>query len=104
MVFSGLRPKRLSVIDVEEFGKAWQELDFRVFRDFGNGVRRRADPLPETGECPLYAVRDCVCRELWNFAKPLSEPRQMFRENFALDVSAYPYRGENSLSLFAIAT
>ena len=40
------------------------------------------------------AVRDGVCRELRDFAKPLSKMRQMFREDFALDVAAYPCRGE----------
>ena len=85
MVFGVSRPKRLSVVDVKEFGKARQELERRDAGSFGDGVRRRAHPLPEKGERPLYAVRDGVCRELRHFAKPLSEVRQMFREDFAPD-------------------
>ena len=83
MVFGVSDSKRLSVVDVKEFGKARQELDCRVFRGFGDGVRSRTHPLSETGERPLYAVRDCVGRELRHFAKALSEMRQMFREDFA---------------------
>ncbi len=80
MVFGVSRPKRLSVVDVKEFGKARQELERRDVGSFGDGVRRCAHPLPETGERPLYAVRDCVGRELRHIAKSLSEVRQMFRE------------------------
>ena len=94
MVFGVSRPKRLSVVDVKEFGKARQELERRDVGSFGDGVRRCAHPLPETGERPLYAVSDCVGRELRHFAKSLSEARQMFREDFAPDVAAYPHRGE----------
>ena len=90
MVFGVSRPKRLSVVDVEELGKARQELDRRGIVGFGDGVRRRAHPLSETGERALYAVRDGVGRELRHFAKPLSKVRQMFREDFALDAAAYP--------------
>ncbi len=94
MVFGVSRPKRLSVVDVEKLGKARQELDRRDVVGFGDGVRRRAHPLSKTGERALYAVRDGVCRELRHFAKPLSEVRQMFREDFAPDAAAYPCCGE----------
>ena len=94
MVFGVSRPKRLSVVDVKEFGKARQELERRDVGSFSDGVRRCAHPLPETGERPLYAVSDCVGRELRHLAKPLAKPRQMFREDFAPDVAAYPCRGE----------
>ena len=90
MVFGVSRPKRLSVVGVKEFGKARQELDRRDVGSFDDGVRRRAHPLSETGERPLYAVRDCVCRELRHFAEPLPEALQMLREDFAPDVAAYP--------------
>lgn len=93
MVFCVSRPKRLSVVDVKEFGKARQELERRDVGSFGDGVRRCAHPLPETGERPLYAVSDCVGRELRHLAKPLAKPRQMFREDFAPDVAAYSCRG-----------
>ena len=76
MVFGVSRPKRLSVVGVEEFGEARQELYRRNVWGFGDGARRRAHPLSEAGERALYAVRDCVCRELGHFAKSLSEARQ----------------------------
>ena len=62
VVFGVSRPKRLSVVGVEEFGEARQELYRRNVWGFGDGFRRRAHPLSETGERPLYAVRDGVCR------------------------------------------
>ena len=63
--------------------KPGRELDRRGVVGFGDGVRRRAHPLSETGERALYAVRDGVGRELRHFAKPLSEVRQMFRTGIA---------------------
>ena len=45
VVFGVSRSKRLSVVDVEELGKARQELDRRGVVGFGDGVRRRAHPL-----------------------------------------------------------
>ena len=92
MVFGVSRPKRLSVVGVEELGEARQELDRRGVGGIGDGVRRRAHPLSEAGERAPDAVRDGVCRELRVFAKPLSEALQMLREDFAPDAAAYPCR------------
>jgi len=50
LIFGVLRPKRLSVVGVEEFGEARQELYRRNVWGFGDGARRRAHPLSEAGE------------------------------------------------------
>ena len=62
MVFGVSRPKRLSVVGVEELGEARQKLDRRDVGGFGDGVRRRAHPLSEAGERAPDAVRNGVCR------------------------------------------
>ena len=81
-------------VDVEHFREPGKQLDCFLFVFFNHCLCRRAQPSTETRERPFDTVSDGVCRELGHFAKPLSESRQMFREDFALDVAAYPRRGE----------
>ena len=85
---------RLSVVEIEEVREARKERAGRRLGLRRDGLRRRADPLPEAGERPLQAVRDGVGRELGHLSKALSEPLQMFREDLVPDVPPDPHGGE----------